>query len=195
MGTDQLFEHRDTFASQFIRQKARHLVRQRGFHSSEQRDIEQELTLDLLRKYPCFDPQRARETTFIARVVENRIVSLVRARRAEKRDFKRDGTPLSETVLDPDGIPTDRASLLDEDEVRRHTGQTHRSDIDQAELALDVAAVLDELPDDLRRLAGLLTEMTEHAASGTLDRSRRQVAADVARLREAFEAADLRDYL
>jgi len=41
----------------------------------------------------------------------------------------------------------------------------------------------------------MLTEMTEYAASRQLGTSRRQVANDVARLRERFEDAGLRDYL
>jgi hypothetical protein len=122
MNLNDLFENRDSFASQLIRQKARQLVRHPGFSKSDRPDIEQELAIELVQKYDQFDPERARETTFIARVLET-------------------------------------------------------------------------LPADLRKLAEMLTEMTEYAASQQLGKSRRQVANDVARLRERFEDAGLRDYL
>ena len=64
-----------------------------------------------------------------------------------------------------------------------------------ARLRLDIDEVLESLPADLRKLAEMLTEMTEYAASRRLGKSRRQVANDVARLHERFEDAGLRDYL
>ena len=54
---------------------------------------------------------------------------------------------------------------------------------------------MQSLPADLRPLAEMLMEQSEHAVSRTLGTSRRQVANDVARLRELFEDAGLRDYL
>lgn len=195
MGFDHLFEDRDSFASQLIRQKARQLVRHPGFRKSEQRDIEQELAMELVLKYRCFDPDRARETTFIARVVENKAISLVRARVAEKRDFRRDAHSLNETVSDAEGGSVERAQTLDASSARTHTGQAQRSAEEQAQLRFDMVEVLKALPEDLRPLAELLMEMSEYAASRVLGKSRRQVANDVARLRELFEDADLRDYL
>jgi RNA polymerase sigma-70 factor, ECF subfamily len=195
MGFDHLFEDRDSFASQLIRQKARQLVRHPGFNKSEQKDVEQELAMELVLKYCCFDPDRARETTFVARVVENKAISLVRARIAEKRDFRRDGRSLNEAVRDSDGGSVERAQTCDASSSANHTGQSRRRDEDQSQLRLDIADVMKMLPDDLRPLAELLQGMSEFAASRELGKSRRQVANDMARLRELFEDADLRDYL
>lgn len=195
MGFDHLFENRDSFASQLIRQKARELVRHPGFRESEREQIEQQLALELLRKCRCFDPRRARETTFIARVIESKVISMIRARVAEKRDFRRDGKSLNETVCDAKGASVERAQTLDASAARAHTGQAPRSDEEQARLRFDMAQVFKSLPDDLRRLAELLMEMSEYAASRVLGQSRRQIAKDVARLRELFEDAGLRDYL
>ena len=128
MNLNDLFENRDSFASQLIRQKARQLVRHPGFSKSEQYDIEQELALELVLKYRCFDPDRARETTFIARVVENKAISLIRARIAEKRDFRRDAHSLNETVRDADGGSVERASTFDASASANHTGQVRRSE-------------------------------------------------------------------
>jgi RNA polymerase sigma-70 factor (ECF subfamily) len=195
MGFDHLFEDRDSFASQLIRQKARQLVRHPGFTKSEREDIEQELRIELVQKYRCFDPDRARETTFIARVLENKVISLIRARAAEKRDFRRDARSLNETVSDAEGGQVEQAQTLDAPAARAHTGQSPRSAEEQAQLRFDMAEVLKTLPDELRQLAELLQDTTEYAASRVLGRSRRQIANDVARLRELFEDAGLRDYL
>lgn len=195
MGFDHLFENRDSFASQLIRQKARQLVRHPGFSKSDRPDIEQELAMELVRKYRCFDPERARETTFIARVIENKAVSLVRIRIAEKRDFRRSANSLNETVRDADGGSVERTQAFDASSATNHTGQFRRTDEDQSQLQLDIAEVFKLLPDDLRPLAELLMEVSEYAASRELGKSRRQVANDMSRLRELFEDADLRDYL
>jgi len=195
MGIDQHLEDRDSFASQLIRQKARQLVRHPGFTKSDRPDIEQELAIELVQKYDQFDPKRARETTFIARVIEHKAVSLVRARQAEKRHFRRNGTSLNETVSDGEGGTVERAQTVDAASAKRHTGQAPRTDEEVARLKLDIDEVIETLPADLRKLAEMLTEMTEYAASQQLGKSRRQVANDVARLRERFEDTGLRDYL
>ena len=194
MGIDQLFEDRNSFASQLIRQKARQLVRHPGFSKSDRPDIEQELAIELVQKFCQFDPARARETTFIARVIENKVVSLVRTRQAEKRHFRRNGKSLNETISDGEGGSVERAQTVDAANAKRHTGQVPRSDEEVARLKLDIDEVLETLPADLRKLAKMLTEMTEYAASRQLGKSRRQVANDVGRLRERFEDAGLREY-
>jgi len=195
MNLNDLFENRDSFASQLIRQKARQLVRHPGFTKSDRPDIEQELAIELVQKFGQFDPDRARETTFVARVIENKAVSLVRARQAEKRHFRRNGKSLNENVSDGDGGTVERAQTIDAANAKRHTGQAPRSDEELARLRLDIDEVIVTLPADLGRLAKLLSEMSEYAASQQLGKSRRQVAKDVARLRERFEDAGLRDYL
>lgn len=195
MNLIDLFSNRDSFASQLIRQKARQLVRHPGFTKSEREDIEQELRIELIQKFRCFDPRRARETTFIARVLENKVISLIRARVAEKRDFRRDARSLNETVSDAEGGQVEQAQTLDASAARANTGQAARSAEEQAQLRFDMVELLKALPDDLRQLAELLQDMTEYAASRALGKSRRQIANDVARLRELFEDGDLRDYL
>lgn len=195
MNLNDLFDNRNSFASQLIRQKARQLVRHPGFNRSEQKDIEQELAIELVRKYRCFDPERARETTFIARVLENKVISLVRTRIAEKRDFRRDAHSLNVTVRDADGGSVEWGQTFEAAASANHTGQVRRTDEDQSQLKQDINDVLQSLPADLRPLAEMLMDQSEHAVSRTLGRSRRQVANDVARLRELFEDAGLRDYL
>lgn len=114
---------------------------------------------------------------------------------AEKRHFRRNANSLNEPVRNVDGGSVERAQTADASTARGHTGQVRRSDEQQTQLRVDIAEVLKALPDELRTLAEQLTERSEYAASRELGKSRRQVANDLAQLRELFEDAGLRGYL
>jgi RNA polymerase sigma-70 factor (ECF subfamily) len=149
----------------------------------------------LVKNRHCFDPDRACESTFLARVAENKAISLVRACTAEKRDFSRNAESLNENVLDEDGELVELAQTFDTYSAKNHTGRVQRPDKEKLQLQIDVADLLNSLPDDLRRLAELLQDMREYAVSRKLGKSRRQVANDIARLRQIFEDAGFRDSL
>ena len=72
----------DPYALKHIRFKARQLAGQAGFGAGERKDLEQELFLDLLTRLPQYDPDRARRTTFISRVVANRVSTLIESQKA-----------------------------------------------------------------------------------------------------------------
>lgn len=77
------------YASDLIRVKARRLAQKAEFGDATRADIEQDLMVDILQRWRAFDPHRAKATTFIARVVEHGIASLIRSKRAAKRDVRR----------------------------------------------------------------------------------------------------------
>ena len=89
MGSDNQYDGIDPYAAGLIRFKARQLVGQAGFTASDREDIEQELILDLLRRLPKYNPKRAQLNTFIARVVEHRVATLIEAQKAGIRDYRR----------------------------------------------------------------------------------------------------------
>jgi len=194
MGIDDLLSDRDSFASQQIRRMARRLVRHPAFGESDRPDIEQDLAMELFVKYRRFDPARAQESTFIARVLKHKGISIIRARVAEKRHFRRNGSSLNDQVRDSDGRSVERAQTIPEAASKRHTGQARRERSELKQLQLDVNKILEASPEGLKQLAELLTEMSKSAASHQLGKSRRQVANDVARLRALFEDADLNVY-
>ena len=66
--------------------KARKLVGLYGFTEHDLPDIEQELLLALVKKIPHYDPDIARETTFIMRVTEGKIADLISYQKASCRD-------------------------------------------------------------------------------------------------------------
>ena len=59
-----------------------------GFTESDRDDLEQEMMLDLLQRLPKYNPDRAQRNTFIARVVEHKIATLIEARKAGLRDYR-----------------------------------------------------------------------------------------------------------
>lgn len=195
MFTTDMFENEEAYVSRLIRKKARQLARRPGFTASDIPDLEQELWLEVFAKRMTFDRDRARESTFLSRIVRNKAISIIRTRSAEKRHFRRNGASLSEPVSDGDDRTVERGQTIDSESAKRHTGQCPRSDHDAAQLRRDIAGVLQTLPEDLRELAAALMQQSEYSLAKLPGKSRRQVAKDVARLMAIFEDAGLRDYL
>src|SRR3990172_5832893 len=56
-----------------IRSKALQVVGKAGLTNADRPDVEQELWLDLLERWPKFRPNRARISTFIKRVLNHKV--------------------------------------------------------------------------------------------------------------------------
>ena len=199
MGRERSFEDslvdKKSAISQLIRLKARNLVRQPAFCDVEAKDIEQELVVELLKQADHFEPSRSCEVTFASRVIESTTLSMIRARLAEKRDYRRETCSLNDDVWGFDGESVARVQTLDASAGKRHTGQSPRSDEELAELRSDIRGLIESLPADLRPVAELLQKMSAHVAGRELGISRRQMAAAVGQIRRRFECSELREYL
>lgn len=79
----------DPVAKAIIRRKARHLMRRGVFPRTDLADLEQDLSLHLLKRMPTFDPQKADWSVFVAAVVTAWGVNFLRYRYADKRDHRR----------------------------------------------------------------------------------------------------------
>jgi DNA-directed RNA polymerase specialized sigma24 family protein len=88
MGFDKRYEGIDEYAVRIIKYKARQLVGRVGFTESDREDLEQEMLMDLLQRLPKYNPDRAQRNTFIARVVEHKIATIIEARKAGLRDYR-----------------------------------------------------------------------------------------------------------
>ena len=122
MGVDNSGDGIDLSAAGLIRFKARQLVGKAGFTASDREDIEQELILDLLRRLPKYDPKRAQRNTFIARVVEHRVATLIAAQKAGIRDYWRCRCSLNDRFEDEDGRSVERAETFDQEDYLLRTG-------------------------------------------------------------------------
>lgn len=183
------------YAAETIRHKARQLAGTAGFTKDDIEDIEQDLAVDLLERLPKFNPNRAKHTTFVARLIERKIANLIRYRTQECRDYRRMECSLSENLEDSEGEITERAVTISQDAVDIRMDHRVRSREDDTWLPPDVAAVIAGLPDDLRRVAEQLMAGSFARAVKALGMPRATLYGARDRLRAIFEDAGLRHYL
>ena len=195
MQANQKQQEISDYAAQLIRRKARQLVGKAGFTRDDVEDLEQEMTLDLLERLPKFDPDKAAHTTFVARVIERKISKLFRARKRERRDYRRESGSLNDPITDGEGESTERACTIGQDEVNIRAGRRNRTREEEARLHFDVSLVLSGLPEDLRAVAEQLMAGTITEAAKSLGMPRSTLYGAIGRLRPFFENADLRDCL
>src|SRR5208283_5417889 len=103
----------EAYSVQVVRFKAGQLVGKAGLTKSDREDLEQELTLDLMRRAQKYDPKRAGRKTFAARIVERRAATILRGRLSPTRDVRREGPSLNETIAGEDGCQVERITLID----------------------------------------------------------------------------------
>lgn len=195
MDTNQKRRGINEYAAELIRHKARQLVGKAGFTWSDVRDIEQEMILDLLSRFPKFDPDKAAHSTFAARIVEHKISKLFRYRRREMRDYRRESCSLDDPIEDAEGKPIRRACSFCQGKAAFRLGKRARSREEEAQLRIDVSLVLEKLPDDLREVAEQLKTETVSDAARNLGIPRTTLYGNIKRIRSLFEDAELQDYL
>jgi RNA polymerase sigma-70 factor, ECF subfamily len=156
-----------------IHYKARHLIGRYGFTISDLPDLEQDLSLDLLRRAGGYDPARAQWQTFVARCIDHRIADLIRSRCCLMRHHER------------------RAVLDSSDDKSPAHGEHSHDALVLHDLRLDVAAVLGRLPERLRDLGHRLMATTVSEIAAEDGCSRWRVYRDIADIRAAFQAAGL----
>ncbi|MBI3722356.1 RNA polymerase subunit sigma-24, partial [bacterium] len=102
------------YAVKLIRTRARELVRSGRFTAADQDDLEQELVIDLLKRFPKFYPAFAKEVTFVQRIIDHKVASLIDAQSAMVRDYRMRKASLHHEVEDGDGDCVERWETLDE---------------------------------------------------------------------------------
>lgn len=163
-----------------IRFRARRLKRQPAMRHMEIEDIEQELVLDLYARKHAFNPNLAKWSTFVDRIMANKCVSLLEAEYTKKRGSGIGTVSLDELLEMPNG---DQFEPVDE----------VASNITPIDMRIDTARAIENLPDRLKHLACSLAHqsMTELSRNGAVGRSQHYV--DLARLKR--QVAPLATYL
>ena len=186
----------DGYAREVIQHKARQLINKYGFTSDDSKDLKQDMMLDLLRRLTNYDPTRAGLSTFVARVVDRKISTLIRHQRQEKRDYRRYVIPLDAQVEDQDGQQHGLDEVLSQDAFDEEIGRYDRPEAERNDLRLDLSLVLDDLPEDLHYLARRLQTRTVAEIARELGVPRSTLYEQgIARLRKIFEDKGLREYL
>lgn len=133
-----------SLAKKIIRRRARLLIGLFGFTEHDVPDIQQELFLELYKRQKSFDPEKGKESTFIARVIESKVLDLIKQRQTECRDWRKCRDSLNQTVTLPDIGVIEKIETLESEQ---------NSD---PLLILDVTLILERLSPDLREVCQVL---------------------------------------
>ena len=185
----------DEEAEKAIRIHSRALVRSAGFAEQDLDDIRQEMRLEVITRLPRFDPRRAQRSTFITRIIERKARQLIRYRKAEKRDRRREAYSLNAVVKDGEGRGVARMQLISESDQTRRVKRRSRLAQYRQSLRENVACAIAALPEEEQMLCRLVRRVG-------LERLRREkrmppgeLDAQVKRIRRHLAQAGMRAYL
>ena len=182
------------YAQDLVHHKARQLIGKAGYKAADLDDIKQDLLVDLLERLPKFDPAKASYNTFVAHVVDKKICNLLRDRKAHARDHRREEFSLNDEIRD-DNVQQ-RSAMIDCDMGNRRMGIAARPDEERTQLQMDIHAVLEKLPEELRQAAQLLQNHNVAEVARILKVPRRTFRDKyLAKLQKAFAAHGMEGYL
>ncbi len=186
------YEGLGDYAAWLIGWKVGRLIGSYGYTDSDRDDLEQDLALDLLRRLPHFDPSRAQLNTFIARVIDHCVSTIIEARTARCRDWRATRRAPKEAVTVSADSEGHRTQAVTKDGYLVRTRAASRSEETVADLGLDVRRLVAKLPPRRRRVCEALAAgipPTEIAREIGVHRA--TVYEDLAEIRRAFRAAGL----
>ena len=184
------------YVSTLIKVTAARMKGKYRFTDSDLDDIEQTITLEVVRRRAKFDPARAQENTFLARLVSHATADIIEKRVASNRDFRREQGSLDQWVRDDLGEWVRRGETITEGNARRHLGLSGLSEEEARDLAIDLRAVVAGLPQFLRAVCRHLMRCnTVQEAAGAAGVHRSTVYEAIHQIRTAFVRAGLEQYL
>lgn len=195
MGYENRYQGIDDYAVRIIKYKARQLVGRVGFTESDRQDLEQEMVFDLLRRLPKFKPERAQRNTFIARVVEHKVATIIEAQKAGMRDYRLCPCSLNDRFENEEGGSVERIDTINQDDYLQRTGKLSRPISDLWGLSIDVRSAVEKLPPELRELCKRLQTESVTEISRDTGIPRGTIYESINKLRTLFEDAGLKDYL
>ena len=176
--------------------KAQQLVGHYRLTAPDRDDIEQQVTIEVVRRRSTVDAARAQQMGFLIRLVEHAIADIIESRRAGNRDYRREEGSLDQWVQDASGGWELRGEKITEDDAARRTGRPSTSRGDHHDLAIDLADAASRLSPRLRRIFeqyASLGSAREVAKAAGLHHS--SVCDALKQIKEHFEAAGLEVYL
>jgi len=192
LATENSYGELGSFAARLIKRKAAQLVGRAGLTATDRKDVEQELSLDVLRRMPKFDPERGSFEAFVLRVVDNCVATILAARKAAIRDYRRCRQSLSKSIEDGEGGRVERAQTFDAEQYMRRSAS--RSEEELRDLRLDLAEAEKALPPELRELSERLRRETPTEIARVTGVPRSTVYEAIARIRKRFRRHGLDQY-
>ncbi len=175
----------DDYALDRIRYRVEHVIGKFGYTTSDRDDLTQELILDLLEAMPFFDPTRGSRKTFICRVLDRKIRSLIRYQTAQKRDSQRVQQSVDEIRLDH--------PAFDEERQRRRLGRASIHATVHIDVRLDVDTAVERMPRRLQRVAQVLASHPPRQAARVLGVPRSRLEELMCEIRLYFEESGITD--
>jgi RNA polymerase sigma-70 factor, ECF subfamily len=192
--TEEFNQKLDRFTHGIVRRKVKQLIGRAGFTQQDREDLEQELLLRVLQSLPSFDPKQAHRNKFVTAVVERHVATILRNKRAEKRN---DQLVASINVtVEVEGMgAVELAQTVSEDELAARLGRKRRSAEDLANLALDIATVIAAMPKEWQELAERRKTQSMQEISDALGIPRTTLNETMQLITARFKRAGLREYL
>lgn len=185
----------DPYVANLIRRKARQLVGHYGFRTTDREDIEEDLTVDLLRRMPNYDASRSGFRTFATRVVEHAVARMAEYRTAAVRDCRLEVRSLQETIAAGDGEQLPVEDLPHEDASLVQRGHGSGSSPEEQDLRIDLDRALGRLTMEQRELCLQLMTSTISEIASAKGMSRARLYEIRREIQAVFEQAGLREYL
>jgi|GEM_PF-3513416 len=185
----------DSYVMGIIRNKAMKAVGKAGLKRGDLEDIKQELVLFLLERIPMFDSRKAKWNTFVARLLDRKIASMIKSRLVPSRDHRRCDRSLQEPVrIDEESFLLLEETLTEEAGLSR-IGRFPRPREEQRDLMLDLGTVVSNLPSRFRILCELLKCGSVSAVSRATGFNRTYLHECILKIRTRLEGTGITGYL
>ena len=165
-----------------VRYHARSLMRHSAIHGVEVEDLEQELMLDYLSRKQAYDPEKAKWSTFVDRILNHKCASLIEAARAQKR-----GSGISDFSLD--------AWLEDKDFEPNALPDPATEDLTSRDLQIDLEQAVQQMPPHLVLLLVDLRTLSISEISRKTKTPRSTLYGTLSELRGSLKARGFAEYL
>ncbi len=185
----------DAALLKIVRAKAAGLIGTYGFSPSDGDDIRQELVLDCIIRFRKFDPAKSSCRSFVSRIVNNRVATLVEGQRARCRDYRACRSSLNDQIEFAPGESMELAERVSADEYEARIGRSGLSARDRVELQIDVARVIASLPSELAAITIMLKSVSVVEAARQLSVPRSTKYRRIGDIRVVIENAGLDLYL
>jgi len=195
MTSDTTFAEIQDYAERFIRLKTVAVAKHLNLNRADVEDLRQDLLIDVLQRFPKYDPKRSTAKSFVVMVVGNGIRTIIRLRNESKEALMQSLLSLEDQMVDEDDQPVLRMETVDAEEILVNSGIITRPSIENVELQLDIRLFIDSLPDRLRGICLMLGSNSILAIAKEIGVSRNRVRSDIAEIRFLAEKCGLQAYL
>ena len=184
-----ILQDADGYLGRLVRHWARRLVRQLRLPAHDWPDIEQELWLDLISRWPRFDASRAGAKTFAARIVQRRAATLSKSLRRSVRYRALGQLVQDEDVGDDDSIVAMQAPAASSTAAEEMVCMSDHED--RQCLVEDIRLVIRRLPAELTELCLRLTVASVSDVARQTGVSRASLYRRIHTVRAHFIAAEV----